>query len=98
MTEPGLCTNEGIFDCKHCWCEWTIATTGNEPQFIFIFEIAKKCVMPEDAGNAGDTFRGEHIFIDHDGIILRIVERDRLQVEYRAQDGEIRTDPVQGKA
>ena len=98
MTEPGLCTNECIFNGEHCRCQWAISTPGHQPQFVFIFEIPEKCVMPKDAGNAGDTFRSEHIFIDHDGIILRIVERDRLQVEYRAQDGEIRTDPVQGKA
>ena len=54
--------------------------------------------MAEDARDTGDTLGGEHVFIDHDGIILRIIKRDRLQVEDGTQDGEIRTDPVQGKA
>ena len=54
--------------------------------------------MPEDPRDAFDALGCEHIFSDDNGVILRKVEGDGLQVEEGAEDGEIGAQPVQGNA
>jgi len=54
--------------------------------------------MSKDPRDAFDPLGGVHVFIDDNGIVLRIVEGDGLQVEQGTEDGEIGAQPVQGNA
>lgn len=88
MTEPWMLTCDVIFDGKHDRCERSVSSSADKTCFTGIFKITEKRIVTQQAGDAIHTFRGVHILIDDDGIILRVVKAYGLQIDDGPKDRE----------
>ena len=98
MAEPWIRPDEFIFHGKHRRGQGAIAAAADQAQLALIFEIAIEGIMPEKSRDAPYALRGIHILIDDDGVVLRILEGDRLDIEEGAQDGEVEAHLAGGDA